>query len=68
MLKQQFNIFKNDILHYQEDYRVLAIAYSNNDFENNELPENLELLGFVILSDIIRKDAKNTLQYFKIKV
>ena len=65
MLKQQFNIFKNDILHYQEDYRVLAIAYSNNDFENNELPENLELLGFVILSDIIRKDAKNTLQYFK---
>ena len=65
VLKQQFNIFKNDILHYQEDYRVLAIAYSNNDFENNELPENLELLGFVILSDIIRKDAKNTLQYFK---
>lgn len=65
ILKEQFDNFKNDILNYQENYRVLAIAHSNNDFENNNLPQNLQLLGFILISDKIRKDAKNTLEYFK---
>ena len=65
VLKKQFNKYKNEILSYQENYRVLAIAHSNNNFENNCLPQNLELLGFVLISDKIRKDAKKTLEYFK---
>lgn len=65
VLKEQFNKYKNEILSYQENYRVLAIAHSNNKFENNDLPQNLELLGFVLVSDKIRKDAKKTLEYFK---
>ena len=65
VLKKQFNKYKNEILSYQENYRVLAIAHSNNKFENNDLPQNLELLGFVLVSDKIRKDAKKTLEYFK---
>lgn len=65
VLKKQFNKYKNEILSYQENYRVLAVAHSNNNFENNCLPQNLELLGFVLVSDKIRKDAKKTLEYFK---
>ena len=65
VLKEQFNKYKNEILSYQENYRVLAVAHSNNNFENNCLPQNLELLGFVLISDKIRKDAKKTLEYFK---
>ena len=37
VLKKQFNKYKNEILSYQENYRVLAIAHSNNKFENNDL-------------------------------
>lgn len=65
VLKEQFNKYKNEILSYQENYRVLSISHSNNKFENNDLPQNLELLGFVLVSDKIRKDAKKTLEYFK---
>ncbi len=65
VLKEQFNKYKNEILSYQENYRVLSISHSNNEFENNDLPQNLELLGFVLVSDKIRKDAKKTLEYFK---
>ena len=65
VLKEQFNKYKNEILSYQENYRVPSISHSNNKFENNDLPQNLELLGFVLVSDKIRKDAKKTLEYFK---
>lgn len=65
VLKEQFNKYKNEILSYQENYRVLSISHSHNKFENNDLPQNLELLGFVLVSDKIRKDAKKTLEYFK---
>lgn len=45
-------------------YRILTIAYSDNDFNNRELPEKLVPVGVVILKDKIRKDAKATLEYF----
>ena len=40
VLKEQFNKYKNEILSYQENYRVLSISHSNNKFENNDLPQN----------------------------
>lgn len=49
---------------YNNGERVLCIAYSPKKFEENEKPSNLSLLGFVVLSDKIRKEASTTLQYF----
>ncbi len=48
---------------YQEDYRVLLVTHSKNKL--SKTPKNLEILGFVILEDVIRKEAKQTLDYFK---
>ncbi|MBO0476398.1 HAD-IC family P-type ATPase [Vagococcus sp. DIV0080] len=45
--------------------RIIAVAKSEQDIENNELPENLELLGFIYLEDEIRPEAPQTLAYFK---
>lgn len=50
------------IQEYQSDYRVLVLA------EGKELSENLgklEPLGFVLLSDVIRKEAFDTITYFQ---
>lgn len=45
--------------------RVLCLAQSKNDFgEEHEKPAGIELLGFVLLSDKIRKEAPLTIQYF----
>ncbi len=44
--------------------RVLVVAKSENDFIEKTLPQNLTLMGFIILSDKIRPEAKQTLRYF----
>ncbi len=44
--------------------RVLVVAKSQDDFDEKNLPKDLQLMGFVILSDMIRPEAKQTLNYF----
>lgn len=55
---------------YIEEYamkgqRVLLLAHSYNHPKDRNLPESIEAIGLVILSDKIRKEAKATLEYFQ---
>lgn len=59
-----FEEFAKQVAEYSENYRVIAIAHSSNDFNNKQLPDNIKLLGFVLISDKIRPEASKTLQYF----
>ena len=43
----------------------MVIVHSKEKFNEKELPNNLELLGLILISDIIRKEANETLKYFK---
>lgn len=45
--------------------RILAVAKSKQLELSQELPEDLELLGFIYLEDEIRKEAPATLAYFR---
>lgn len=65
ILKNNYINYKNVIEHYSKDYRIILLAHSKNNVNINKLPENLEVLGFVLISDIIRKEACKTLEYFK---
>ena len=47
------------------DYRVLVLAHSKNDFSKKDLPDGVNLLGYVLLLDKIRPDASKTLSYFE---
>lgn len=52
-------------LKYASDgYRILVLAHSNKVIDNETLPTDLKSCGIIILSDIIRSDAKETLSYF----
>jgi len=53
---------QKEISSYQENYRVLLVAKGR---VFSKTPENLEVLGFVFIEDVIRKEAKQTLDYFK---
>ena len=64
VLQENFNLYKDEIEKYSNDYRVLVVAFSNSNLENNELPEHVDLLGYILISDKIRKEAKDTLKYF----
>ncbi len=65
VLKDAIENYKNDIEKYSADYRVLVLAHSKENFKDKELPDNIEVLGFVLITDKMRENAKNTLEYFK---
>lgn len=44
--------------------RVLLVARSDNPFDDKSLPEHLQSLGLVLISDKIRREAPRTLRYF----
>ena len=54
-----YSLIKN----YQEDYRILVVC--RNNMKLSEKPTNLEILGFVLIEDEIRKEAKDTIKFFK---
>lgn len=65
ILQKDFEQYKDTINSYAKDYRVLVIAYSNEKVQDNELPGNRELVGYLCILDKIRKEAKQTLKYFE---
>ncbi|MDR0739227.1 MAG: HAD-IC family P-type ATPase [Oscillospiraceae bacterium] len=69
VLKKDFQKFKSQIEKYILKNRVLVVAKSSQDFTvNNDsfsLPEDLKTIGFVLLKDKVRTNAKKTLEYFK---
>lgn len=59
--------FEKEVMQEAEQYRVLVIAHSKESLKDNtrELPKEREVVGFLYLRDKIRKEAKDTLNYFK---
>lgn len=49
---------------YSGEYRVIAVCHSKQELER-ELPEQIELVGLILIKDKIRKEAAKTLAYFK---
>lgn len=49
---------------YSKGYRSLVMVHSKNDFNERELPDDLEICGLLILVDKIRAEAPQTLKYF----
>ena len=62
VLKSDFIKYKDKIESYS-DYRVLVIAY--NELALSNTPSGLKVLGFLLIQDKIRKEAPDTLKYFK---
>lgn len=44
-------------------YRVICLGYNHNIIEEQEI-SNLELIGYIILSDVLREDVKESLDLF----
>lgn len=49
---------------YSKENRVVILAHSNSNFINKNLPNNLNIVGFILIKDVIRNSAKETLKYF----
>lgn len=65
VLRESFSKYEEQIKKYTEDYRVVILAHSKENFSNKDLPNNIEAIGLILITDKIRKEASSTLKYFK---
>lgn len=63
LLKDEVKKVQKELSAYQGDYRVLLVAKGKGNL--SKIPKNLSVLGFVLIEDVIRQEAKATLGYFK---
>ena len=65
ILGDRFPAVREQADHFaQKGHRVLLLAFSPREFENKEIPGDAAPLALILLSDKIRPQARETLQYF----
>jgi len=65
VLKDKFEQIQPQVEHYSaRGQRVLLLAFSPEPFQGKEVPQEITPLALLILSDKIRPQAKQTLEYF----
>ncbi|MBR1413818.1 MAG: HAD-IC family P-type ATPase [Bacilli bacterium] len=63
VLKDKTSKYLKEIEEYQSQYRVLVLAKNKEKISDN--PQNLQILAYILIEDVIRKEASKTLKYFK---
>ena len=63
VLSSQKELIDEEIKSKQNDYRVLVIASRHGDLLKR--PDDLKIEGYILIEDEIRKEAKDTLDFFK---
>ena len=56
---------KSSLDEYSKHGRVLLFAHSNQKVLSKRLPNDIEVLGLILLEDTIRKESLKTINYFK---
>lgn len=64
VLKGDTALIEEQLADYARENRVLILAHSNAPFQERGLPEGLEVLSFLLIRDVIRQEAEETLRYF----
>lgn len=49
----------------EQGFRTLLLAFSKNSFNEDQLPEDIQPVALLLLSDTIRKEAPATFRYFE---
>lgn len=68
VLRGQFKDYEKEINKYtSQGYRVLAFAKYPEALEDEKqkLSKEVDLLGYILISNPIRKEARNTFKYFE---
>lgn len=65
ILPQKGASYQKQLTKYTSEYRVIALIHTDEMLKDKKLPKKVRPLAFVLLRDKIRKEAKDTLLYFK---
>ncbi len=64
VLQGKTGSIRQQLEEYARENRVLILARSSNPFDGKELPPGLEVVAFLLIRDVIRPEAEQTLRYF----
>ena len=65
ILGDKIEKYRDQLNEYSKENRVIALVHSKTRIINRELPRDVNVIGFVLIRDVIRKEANKTLEYFK---
>lgn len=65
ILGDNISEIENELKKYISENRVLILAHSENEFNGEDIPNDTFPIAFVLINDKIRKQAKETLEYFR---
>ncbi len=63
LLKENVKQIEPILNEYQEKYRMMVLVKGEGDLDM--ALKNIQILGTVLIEDLVRKEAKDTLDYFK---
>lgn len=63
---EQTDEAKAELCSYSENgYRIIALARVDGNIDDFVIPKSVVLMGYIVISDIIRKEAPDTLRFFR---
>ena len=65
VLRSSYQQYSTLVEQYTKNYRVVVLVHSNEYINDKNLPDNVELLGLLLILDKVRKEATDTLHYFE---
>lgn len=64
--KEEYSLYKTKIDEYaQKGLRVLVLAKSENELQENFIPNDFKAIALLIIADNVREDAISTIKWFK---
>lgn len=63
--KEKYKEVFNKIEGITDTVRILALAVSDKEIENNKLPDDLKPMALVLIKDKLRDNVQDTVNYFK---
>lgn len=65
LLPEKGKKYQKQLSKFMEEYRVISLIHIEGEFDGKTIPKKVSPIAFILLRDKIRKEAKNTLLYFK---
>lgn len=65
LLKRVPTDVKEIVEEIAKDSRIILLGKTNQVLQEKELPDKIEIIGFLMIQDRVRKEAFDTLTYFK---
>lgn len=65
VLKNRVNEIEDDLKLFTKSNRVILLAHTNRTIIGDRLPRDMEVIALILIRDKIRREAINTLNYFK---